>query len=140
MQVFKNVEHLLCYDGQCLFCDRIIRFLLKKDKSKKFFFCSLQSELTQNYLASIGCEDAKTLKTVVYVKSGKPFIKSNAAIHVLNDLGGGWKWVGFLLKILPLFIRDFMYQLISKHRYKVFGQLASCNVPDETEKKRFLAL
>ncbi|MDZ7623278.1 MAG: DCC1-like thiol-disulfide oxidoreductase family protein [Ignavibacteriaceae bacterium] len=49
------------------------------------------------------------------------------------------KWLHlFPLIILPKFFRDFIYDMIAKNRYKLFGKRESCRIPTENDKLKFL--
>jgi predicted DCC family thiol-disulfide oxidoreductase YuxK len=65
--------------------------------------------------------DLKNYDSFVYVRYGKVFIKSTAGLKILLDLGGGWKLLYGLI-IFPRFIRDFVYDVIAKYRYRIWGK------------------
>lgn len=75
--------------------------------------------------------------SVVYVKNNRYLVKSSAALHVLKDLGGFWR-VFFVFIILPKFIRDPVYDIIVKNRYRLFGKRDRCMIPTRELKDRFL--
>ena len=64
--------------------------------------------------------------------------RSEAALACLRMLGGGWAVVAALLKWVPLSIRDGIYRLAARSRYRVFGRLAVCPVPPAKARSRFL--
>jgi len=68
---------------------------------------------------------ANDFDTVVYIKAGKFYLKSSAILHIAKKLGGIWKGF-FVFIIIPAFIRDFIYSLIAKSRYRIFGRQDSC--------------
>jgi len=63
--------------------------------------------------------------TVVYINAGKFYLKSSAILHIAKEIGGIWK-VFFVFILVPVFIRDFIYSLIAKSRYSIFGRQDSC--------------
>ena len=117
-------DHLIVYDGVCNLCNGTVRFIVKRDKEKKFSFTTFQSGPAQETMMQNGVTDA-TGSTVVYLRKGVPFVKSRAVLEILKDLGSGWKLV-YILIIIPPFIRDFVYNVIAKYRYRIFGRDESC--------------
>ena len=113
-------ENIMLYDGCCNLCQGIVNFIKKRDKKTKFLFVSLQSTSGQTFLNKFGLP-ADYLNSVVYISSGKYFLKSAAILHILKDLGGIWKLFFFFI-IIPGFIRDFIYKIIAKIRYGIFGR------------------
>lgn len=119
-----NNDHILLYDGVCNLCSRLVHFIIKRDKKEKFSFISLQSASGQSLLKKFGLP-TDDFDSVVYIRSDKYFLKSSAILHILEELGGFWK-LFFIFIIVPNFIRDFIYKIIAKTRYKIFGRHDSC--------------
>jgi len=117
-------ENILLFDGFCNLCSRLVNFIIKRDKKSKFLFISLQSASGQSLLKKFGLP-TDNFDSVVYIRSDKFFLKSSAILHILKELGGIWK-LFFIFIIVPNFIRDFIYRIIAKTRYKIFGRHNSC--------------
>jgi len=117
-------ENILLFDGFCNLCSRLVNFIIKRDKKSKFLFISLQSPSGQSLLKKFGLP-TDNFDSVVYIRSDKYFLKSSATLHILKELGGIWK-LFFIFIIVPNFIRDFIYRIIAKTRYKIFGRHNSC--------------
>lgn len=133
----KNDEsHILLFDGVCNLCNRLVQFTIKRDPKGKFKFASLQSDSGQSFLKQFGLP-TDDFDSFVYVKGNQYFLKSSAALHVLKELGGLWKLFYFFI-IIPRPIRDFVYNLIAKSRYKTFGKSDTCMIPTPELKQRFL--
>ncbi len=122
--MIKDSEDILLYDGVCNLCRSLVSFLSDRDKKGKFSFVPLQSERGQALLDRFGLA-AGDRDSVVYISGDKYFTKSAAILHVLKNLGGAWK-LFFAFIIIPRFIRDFLYGIISKTRYRIFGRHESC--------------
>ncbi|KAJ1401100.1 thiol-disulfide oxidoreductase DCC [Ochromonadaceae sp. CCMP2298] len=127
---------VIFFDGLCNLCNSSVQFVIERDKNKKFLFASLQSELAKNNLpeALIG-EDS--LQTIVLKKDDKLLTKSTAALTIARTLSGLWPML-YLFILVPSFIRDFVYDLIGKNRYKWFGKKDHCMIPSKELKSRFL--
>lgn len=127
---------VILYDGHCSFCSYWVKFVLKRDKHDLFRFTSLQSEKGIELLEKY--EVPKELDSVVLISDDSAYIKSNAVFLILQKLGG-WRMVFIGLKIFPRFIRDFVYDLIARSRYKLFKKKV-CSLPlNVNYKEKFIS-
>lgn len=74
--------------------------------------------------------------SVILWNNGKLTNRSDAIIDILSELSSMLLLLK-ILKIIPTFIRDFFYNLVSKYRYKVFGK-STCRIPTPQERSKFL--
>ena len=130
-----NDKPVIFFDGVCNLCSGSVQFILKRDKEKKFLFASLQSGYGQNFLKKYELP-TDTFNSFILFEDGKILTRSAAALKIFSQLKG-WKWVG-LFWVVPKFIRDTVYNLIAKNRYKWFGKKNECWVPTPELKARFL--
>lgn len=130
-------ELIVFYDGYCILCNKSIQFLLKQDVHKKLFFATLQSEIAKQILLSEGSNFGSIPESVVFYDGKKVFTKSDAVIEALKQSNGNKSWLSYI-KIFPKFLRDFVYDIIARNRYKWFGKSVSCVLPPEKWKERFL--
>lgn len=114
----------ILFDGICNLCNGTVLFLKRKDKRCLFRFVSLQSE-TGKYLLEKFNISGTTMDTLIYIRDKECLQKSTAIIQILYDLGGRWK-VFYIFHFIPTRIRDAVYKIISRHRYKLFGKRISC--------------
>jgi predicted DCC family thiol-disulfide oxidoreductase YuxK len=56
---------------------------------------------------------------------------------MLEGLGQPWSWIS-VARILPLFIRDPIYDLIARNRFRMFGRRDVCFAPTPEIKDLFL--
>ncbi len=123
----KQEVAVLIYDGYCNLCGAIIRLVKRQDRKSRFEFVPSQSERGGRLLAEAGLKTSGT-GTVVLALEDKFYLRSTAALRVFRLLGGGWRLLyGFI--IIPRFIRDFVYDIIAKTRYRIFGRSSSCYIP-----------
>ena len=132
---------IVLYDGVCGLCNRLVQFLLKRDTHNRFRFASLQSEWANKLLRDYGL-DPHDLDTVYVVKDyGLPeqslLARSDAVLYMLNQLGGVWKLSG-VGRVLPKPIRDAVYKVVARNRYRVFGKYESCMLPEAKHRAKFL--
>jgi predicted DCC family thiol-disulfide oxidoreductase YuxK len=133
---------ILLYDGVCGLCNRLVQFILRRDPEGAFRFASLQSGLAGRILARHG-DDASDLDTVYVVvnpdRADESLLaRSDAVIFILKQLGGFWRFVGFLLRLKPRFFRDWGYRMVARNRYRVFGRYETCMLPAAEYRDRFL--
>src|ERR1035437_1260844 len=119
-----NSNPVLYFDGVCNLCNGVVKFIIKRDKKAKFKFASLQSVSGQNILKQYNLS-IDNLESFILIKDNKFYNKSSAGLMVLKELGGWWKLL-YAFIIIPKPIRDFIYDLIAKRRYKIFGRSDTC--------------
>jgi len=115
---------ILIVDGCCGLCDRITRFVVKRDRSCRFRFVTCQSDEGKSLLKR-GKLGSEAMSTFVMVKYGRYYTKSDAALRVFREMGGFWPLLaGF--EVIPAVIRDRLYDTIATNRYRWFGRQEAC--------------
>ena len=127
---------LIVFDGVCVLCTAWLRFVLKHDPHGEFKFATIQSPAGRQVLANNGL-DPDDPESFLLLLDGQPFSDSIAMIRVVSEFGGAWRMIK-LLYVVPGPIRDWLYRLIARHRYGLFGKRDSCMVPDEDIANRFV--
>jgi predicted DCC family thiol-disulfide oxidoreductase YuxK len=132
---------IVLYDGVCGLCNRLVQFLLKRDAHDRFRFASLQSDFTAQVLRRHGLDPAD-LDTVYVIRDfgqsrERLLARSDAVLFMLNRLGGIWR-VTALGRALPRALRDLVYKLVARNRYRVFGKHESCMLPEPQHRQKFL--
>jgi predicted DCC family thiol-disulfide oxidoreductase YuxK len=127
---------LILFDGDCNLCNALVKFVLKRDPEQKFLFATIQSNTGQVNLKSIGFP-LNYCNSFVYIKSNRYFIKSEAALALLKDIGGPWK-LGYVFVIIPKPIRDWAYDVIARNRFKILDPQKHCLVQTPKIKQQFL--
>lgn len=133
--IFKN-KTILLFDGYCNLCHSSVQFVLKHEKKSEIYFTSLQSPIGIEILTHYKINPAKT-DSLVFIENNKAFVKSSAALRVSKYLKGLYP-ACFALIVIPAFVRNVVYDFIAKNRYKWYGKMESCLIPDEKLVKRFL--
>ena len=129
-------HRIILFDGVCNFCSFWVNFVIKRDKNDIFRFAALQSETGEKYLKKFGLNITDP-DTFVLIDGENYFIKSTAALKVARELKN-WLKISYPLIFLPISFRDFLYDLIAKNRYKIFGKKDVCRIPTAEEKKKFI--
>ena len=127
----KNNE-VIIYDGICVLCNKYIKWVLDKDKENLFLISNLQSKFTEEKFPELRKIDS----VAVIKKNGEIVQKSKAVNHILKSINR-LILLRTILKILPLSISNFFYDIVAKSRYKVFGKYESCPII-KVEKNKIL--
>ena len=135
MKEFKIYDHLILFDGVCNLCNSSIDLVIRNDKKNIFHFASLQSDFGQRFSKAHNLS-TENFETIVYFENGKLYFKSSAALRIARHMSGIYSLL-FIFIILPPFIRDFVYNVVAKNRYKWFGKRDTCRLPTKEEKEKF---
>lgn len=130
------VNAVVLFDGVCNLCNGSVQFIIKRDKANQFHFAALQSEFGQIQLLRLGIP-VTSLQSIVLVKGDQFYQRSNAVLEIAWMLGGFWS-LFYFFKIIPRFIRDWVYNGIANNRYRWFGRQDQCMIPTPALKARFL--
>lgn len=137
IHLHQHPQHsIILFDGVCNLCSSSVQRVLKNDKDGHFLFASLQSSVGQQILQQYHLP-VNHLQSFVLIENGTAYTRSTAALKVARKLQGGYKWL-YPLIVIPIFIRDAVYNFIARNRYKWFGKRASCWLPKPEWKSRFL--
>ena len=131
----NSVEKIVLFDGVCNLCNASVQFIIRHNKNADLKFASLQSEFGQRQLAKF--QLSTEVRTIVFIKDGRAFLRSNAALEVCKYLDGFYPYLK-ILKIIPTFFRDWIYNIIAKNRYTWFGKKDQCWIPTPDLASRFL--
>jgi predicted DCC family thiol-disulfide oxidoreductase YuxK len=128
-------DDVILYDGVCIFCSRWVRFVATRDVAQRFRFTPIQSDYGTRLAKTFGI-DPNDPDTNAVVHGGIAYLKSDAALTVLASLPG-WHWTRALRRV-PKPLRDAVYSLVARNRYRIFGKYDVCFVPDAAMRARVL--
>ena len=127
---------VILFDGVCNLCNGAVRFVAERDPRGVFRFASLQSEAGQALLRLYGLA-TEDFDSIVLVEGARVRTKSAAALAIAARLSGPWPALS-VFRFLPAPLRDALYDLVARHRYRVFGRTDQCMVPTAELRARFL--
>ena len=127
--------NIILFDGVCNLCNNSVSFIIKHDKNNIFRFAALQTNAGEKLIHQYHLLEDK--KSIILLKEGVVFYKSDAVIEIAKQLSG-WPKVLKYGYIFPKFLRDGIYHLIAKNRYFLFGKKETCSIPTEKDKHRFV--
>jgi predicted DCC family thiol-disulfide oxidoreductase YuxK len=128
-------DDVILYDGVCVFCSRWIRFIATHDQARRFRFTQIQSPYGARLAQAFGI-DPDDPDTNAVVHGAVAYFKSDAALTVLSCLPG-YQWTRVLF-VVPKPLRNAVYNLVAKNRYRIFGKYDSCFVPDADMRARVM--
>lgn len=126
---------IILFDGICNFCDSSVQFIIRYDQAAYFQFASIQSDVGQALLAKYNVSE--NVDSVILIEHGEAYVESTAALRISRKLDGLWP-ICYLFILVPPFLRNTVYRLVAKNRYRLFGQKKICLLPTSSQQKRFL--
>jgi len=130
------IRAVVLFDGVCNLCNGFVRFVIARDTRTRFAFASLQSEAAARLLARTPLADHAG-ETIVLLDKDRAFTKSAAALRIARDLTFPWN-LAYAFVAVPRPLRDWIYDLVARNRYRWFGKQDVCMVPTPELRRRFL--
>lgn len=136
----KASENILFFDGVCNLCDGFVQFLAERDSTGRIRYAAIQEHTKE--LESLGAGKyavggSDALSTMVLAQNEIIYTRSTAALRTIALLDRPWRYF-FALIVLPQHVRDILYKIVAKHRYRIFGQSETCHAPRSEFEDRFL--
>lgn len=126
---------IIFFDGVCAMCNRFVDLVLRADKRGLFRFAPLQGDTARQLLPPL--PDDSAAWSMVYVDERGIHDQSDSSLEVYRRLGGVWSLLS-ILRLVPRRIRNPVYRVIARNRYRWFGQRDTCRLPQPHERDRFL--
>ena len=130
-------KKVILFDGVCNLCNGTVNKVIDYDKKNTFLFAALQSETGQVIVKKLGINTNEVDSIILYENNMAYYVKSTAAIKIMNDLGGVWNLTK-IFWIFPEGFRNWVYDIIARNRYRWFGKEESCRIPTPELKAKFL--
>jgi len=112
----------------CNLCSSVVDFITARDPRNAFTFVPMQSPQGQQLLEAHGVS-VDQIDTFLLVSTAGALVRSDAAIAIAAELRRPWNLLA-TLRLVPRPIRDRVYSLVAKNRYRWFGKRTSCKLPD----------
>ncbi len=122
-------KRIVFFYGYCTLCNHFLEFLVRFDRSRKLHFASLQGKTAEELLEP---KDRTNLDSMVLWEDGIYAYRSLAVLRAVSAMGGLWKIV-MLFRIIPPFMRDWLYNLVARNRFRWFGKRSTCRIPTKKE-------
>jgi predicted DCC family thiol-disulfide oxidoreductase YuxK len=111
--------------------------VIARDPRGRFRFASLQSDAARELLGS-RLAGASLPDSIVLVDDTHILTRSAAVLRIFRGLRFPWPLLSALV-IIPRPVRDRVYDLVARHRYRWFGRQGVCMIPTPDVRARFLA-
>ena len=137
--VFREDKRpVVLFDGVCNLCNSGVNFAMDHDGEAKLRFCSLQSRAAQSLLLREG--KSPDHKQIAFITESEGYFSSHAVSHICTKLDSRpLQWLGVLGQYTPAWIRESVYQVVSRNRYN-FGEADQCRLDfDGTYTSRFVS-
>jgi predicted DCC family thiol-disulfide oxidoreductase YuxK len=123
-----NSPHgLILFDGVCVLCSRGCRFVSKRDRRGYFRFVPIQLAEGRPLAEQLGI-DPDHPDSFAFLASGQVYVKSEAVLRIARELPR-WQWT-WIFQFIPRVIRDAIYDLVARNRYRWFGRRDACILPN----------
>ena len=130
-------KKIILFDGVCNLCNGFVQFVIKHDKADIFRYASLQSDIGQR-LTEERKIDTKTIDSVILIAPGIAYyVKSDAALQIGKHLKG-YRTISSVVNLIPKGLRNIVYDIIARNRYKWYGKKDQCMIPTPELKAKFL--
>ena len=134
---FADHHPIILFDGVCALCSAWVQFVLRHDKAEVYRFIPAQTPLGRALYVHFGL-DPEDYQTNILLKDGVAFFKSEGSIQMAEGLGAPWSFAA-IFRLLPLPVRDWLYERVARNRFRWFGRRATCYMPQPRFAARFLA-
>jgi len=130
-------KRLILFDGVCNLCNTSVQYVIKRDKKNKFLFAPLQSNIGEKIIKRYNSDTSKLDSILLYTPEEGIVSKSTAALKIASKLSFPTNILSVFL-IVPVFIRNWVYDFVAKNRYKWYGKKEACMIPSPELKSKFL--
>lgn len=129
----SDEKPIVFFDGVCNLCNAAVQFILKRERSPSLLFAPLQGETFRNTVHEQNLPDS-----IVLWEKGSLYTESSAVLRIAQHLRQPWPFLAAAGKIFPEFLRNAVYRLVARLRYRWFGKRESCYLPTPELRARFL--
>ncbi len=131
----------ILFDGVCNLCNGAVQFIIRRDPRARFRFAALDSPAAGALLAGTTALPALP-DSIILIEPGTPSARlstqSTAILRIARGLRFPWPLLSIFI-LIPRPIRDWVYSVIARNRYRWFGRRESCMVPTPDLRERFLS-
>lgn len=129
-------QAIVVFDAECILCSANAQFILKHDHRQWFLLAPMQGDYGSALYRKYDIDPANP-ETLIVIRDGQLLRNSDAVLAIYAGLGWPWK-LAALVKLLPKLLRDPVYLLIARNRYRIFGKRETCWLPRPEFKDRIL--
>lgn len=131
----KNPTYVV-FDAECVLCNAWVKFILEHEQNSAIYFAARQSAAGMRLARDHNFSLADLDQTYLVIEGGQPMLRSDAAFALLAHLASPYRWLR-LFRIVPRPLRDGVYNVVARNRYRWFGR-QMCFIPTREQRNRFL--
>lgn len=131
---FDDRRPLFVFDEVCVLCSGGASFIMRHDPDGKIALTSAQGALGQALYQHYGLQMHATF---LFLANGIASTKSEGYFAIARVLGGWWR-LGEAARIVPRGLRDWLYDLVARNRYRWFGKTEACALLTDEQRARML--
>lgn len=129
-------DKVILFDGVCKLCNAWANFIIHHDKCHAFKLASVQSQAGKDILQHFNYP-IDVYETMLVVNGAECLEKSDAFFFVMKTLGFPWKLV-LIFSLIPVGIRNWLYDRVALKRYVLFGKYNYCSLPTPDHEERYV--
>lgn len=119
---FDDSRALFVFDGVCVLCSGGASWLMRHDPEGLIRFTAAQDNLGRALYAHYGVEMDDSY---LLIADGRAYTASRGYLELCRILGGRWRLLR-VGKFVPEILRDALYALVARNRYRWFGKTGYC--------------
>ncbi|ANY20453.1 hypothetical protein A6F68_01945 [Tsuneonella dongtanensis] len=131
---FDDSCPLFVFDEVCVLCSGGASFIMRHDRAGRIAFTSAQGPIGSALYRHYGL---KMDATYLFVANGNASTRSDGYLALARELGGIWRIAG-LSRLVPRLLRDRIYDLVARNRYRWFGKTDACALLTPEQHARLL--
>jgi predicted DCC family thiol-disulfide oxidoreductase YuxK len=133
---FPDDRPILIFDGNCVLCSTFVQFILRTDRERRFRLLAAQTPIGAALYRHFGLNPTD-YETNILLEDGRVWLKSEGSLRIFERLGFPWSLMS-VGRLLPRFVRDWLYEIVARNRLRWFGRRQTCYLPDATHADRFI--
>lgn len=132
--VFDDSRALFVFDGICVLCSGGASWIMRHDNNMVVNFTPAQGALGQALYEhySIDMDESYLL-----IANGRACTASRGYLELCRILGGWWHALR-ISAVIPERLRDWLYALVARNRYRWFGKADYCALLTKEQRERML--
>jgi len=126
-----NNSKVIFFDGECNLCNTIVDFIANHNQKRDLNYVTLQSDFAKERLLVQAINNI-TYNTIYFDDGNKLYVKSQAVFMIFKNLDGLlYPFFGKIGLLLPRFISDSLYNIVSRNRYLIMGKRDTCRIKSD---------
>jgi predicted DCC family thiol-disulfide oxidoreductase YuxK len=131
---FDDRKALFVFDGICVLCSGGASWIMRNDGRALVNFTPAQEALGQALYAHYGIDMDESY---LLIADGSAYTASRGYLALCRILGRWWHALR-MSAVIPERLRDWLYALVARNRYRWFGKADFCALLTKEQRERLL--